>query len=363
MGVADRIKELEDELRKTQYNKATEHHFGVVKARIAKLREKLEQESSKKGGGGGFSVRKSGDATVILVGFPSVGKSTLLNKLTGANSKVGQFAFTTLDVVPGVLHFNHATIQVLDVPGILQGASRGKGRGKEVLGTVQSADLVVVLVDALHPECHDVIRNELHDFGVRLNQRPPDVKITKKGRGGISISSTVPLTKMREETIVSVLREFRINNADVLFRDDVTVDQFIDAIKRNRKYCAAVSVVSKIDLLNEEQQEYVREIVNPDLEISAETGLNINALKRLIYDRLQFIRVYLKERNKPADLEEPMIVQRGATIGTICDKIHRSFRDKFKLARMWGSSKFAGQIIRKLDKPLEDGDILEIHLR
>jgi len=362
MGVADRIRELEEELKKTQYNKATEHHFGVVKARIATLREKLEVQAAKKTGGKGFSVRKSGDATVILVGFPSVGKSTLLNALTGANSKVGKFAFTTLTVIPGTLNYNHASIQILDVPGVVQGASIGKGRGKEVLATVQSADLIVILVDSVQPTAYPVLLNELHDFGVRINQRLPDVKIMKRSRGGINISKTVKLTKISERTIELILREFRINNAEILLREDIDADQLIDVIKRNRKYVKSITVISKIDLLSEEQKEEIRETIQPDLEVSAEKGLNIEHLKKLIYHRLQFIRVYLKERNKPADLDEPMIVQRGATIRTICDKIHRDFAKKFKCARLWGSSKFPGQIVKKMSKKLQDGDILEIHL-
>ena len=75
------------------------------------------------------------------------------------------------------------------------------------------------------------------------------------------------------------------------------------------------------------------------------------------------MRVYLKEINKPADMKEPMIVRKGATIGNICDKIHRTFKKRYRFARIWGSSKFPGQIIRKLDRVLKDKDVLEIHLK
>ena len=92
--------------------------------------------------------------------------------------------------------------------------------------------------------------------------------------------------------------------------------------------------------------------------------MNIERLKELIYSKLKFIRVYLKEVGKKPDLDEPMIVRKGTTIGDICNRIHRDFVKKFKFAKVWGkSAKFPGQQFRNLDKKLEDGDILEIHIR
>lgn len=86
MSTAQKIAEIEAEMERTQKNKATSYHLGLLKAKLAKLkRELIEPSGGKKGavGGEGFEVSKSGDARVGMIGFPSVGKSTLLTKLTG----------------------------------------------------------------------------------------------------------------------------------------------------------------------------------------------------------------------------------------------------------------------------------------
>jgi uncharacterized protein len=84
------------------------------------------------GPGEGFEVQKYGDGRVALIGFPSVGKSTLLNQLTGTESEAAAYEFTTLTCIPGVIHYKGAKIQMLDLPGIIEGAAQGKGRGRQV---------------------------------------------------------------------------------------------------------------------------------------------------------------------------------------------------------------------------------------
>ena len=77
MSLTDKIAEIEEEIANTKYNKATQHHVGKLKAKLAQLREEVVTSSSGPKGSG-YGVRKAGDATVALVGLPSVGKSTLL---------------------------------------------------------------------------------------------------------------------------------------------------------------------------------------------------------------------------------------------------------------------------------------------
>jgi len=100
MSVLEKISEIENEMARTQKNKATAHHLGILKAKLAKLRRELITPKSQGGPTGeGFDVAKTGDARIGFVGFPSVGKSTLLSNLAGVYSEVAAYEFTTLTTV------------------------------------------------------------------------------------------------------------------------------------------------------------------------------------------------------------------------------------------------------------------------
>lgn len=359
MNEQDQIKELEAEMRKTQYNKATEHHFGIIKAKIAKLRQKMEARKSS--GPRPEGIRKSGDATVVIIGFPSSGKSTLLNVLTSAKSKTGAYAFTTLKAVPGIIVHNQAKIQVLDVPGILEGAAEGKGRGTEVLGIARNADFLLIVVDANSAGQYEKILHELYAAGIRVNEDSPDISVSKRSRGGIVLYSTVAQS-LDNSTIKKVLAELKVVNAEIILRESITIDRLIDAVEGNKVYVPAIVLITKSDLLSADKRR--RFPIRPDLFVSAQSKENISVLKELIFERLGLIRIFMKEVNKKPDLDEPMILRRRSTLRDVCNKIHRDFERKFNYAKIWGkSAKFPGQQIKNLDKLLCDGDIVEIRLK
>ena len=363
MGIPEKIKAIQDEMARTQINKATEHHLGLLKAKIAKLKREQEDDVAKKSGvkSDGFDVRRSGDATVVFIGLPSVGKSTLLNKLTDAKSTVGAFQFTTLTVVPGMMEYRGAKIQVLDLPGIIKGASTGKGLGKRILSVARTADLVLLVLDVFQPYHEDVLVNELGNIGIRLNQLPPNITIEKAPMGGIAVAQQVKLTKITEKHLKDILHLYGIVSARVVIREDLTSEQLADHIAGNISYSKSLTILNKIDLVDKEFLKNLKTKIKSDvIEVSANSDINIEILKEKIYEKLKFIRIYMRPKGGETDFKEPLIAREGDTVEDICNKLHRRMRREFRYGLVWGKSvKFGGQRVG-LTHILQDEDVLTI---
>ena len=363
MGIPERIKAIQDEMARTQINKATEHHIGLLKAKIAKLKREQEEQSAKKAGvkQDGFDVRRAGDATVVLIGLPSVGKSTLLNRLTDANSAVGAFQFTTLTVVPGMMEYRGARIQILDLPGIIKGASSGRGLGRRILSVARSADLVLLVLDVFQPYHRGVLEQELGNMGIRLNSLPPNITIEKATSGGIAVARLASRARITDGHIRDMLHLYGIMNARVVIREDVTSEQLADHLAGNAVYAKALTVLNKIDLVDEPfVQQVAGKIGTKFVGISADSGSNIGHLRDTIYGHLNFIRIYMRPKGGPTDYDEPLIARDGDTIEDVCNKLHREMRRQFRYGMVWGSSvKFGGQRVG-LTHVLHDEDVLTI---
>jgi len=355
MGLQEKLKELEDELGRTQKNKATEYHIGILKSKIAQIRRELLSPRKHGASAGGFDIKKSGDATVAIIGLPSVGKSTLLNKLTNAESKTAAYAFTTLKCIPGTMSYRNTKIQILDLPGIIEGAKDGKGRGREVISVARNADLILIMIEANHPDQRRIIETELYGFGIRVNASRPRVSIGKAMKGGITINHTVPITKISERGIQATLNQYGMFNADVILHQDITVDEFIDAVEGNRAYIPAVYVLSKADLV-----KALPKLPFQHVPVAAERGTGIEELKRQIYDKLNLIHIFTKRKGEAADMTDPMVVRNGTNVGEMCEKLHRDLRKDFRYALVWGTSvKHQPQRVG-LWHTLDDGDIVQI---
>lgn len=360
-SLEDQIRAIEEEIRTTASNKATQTHIGRLKARLAFLRLERETRARGKGGGVGYAVRKSGHATVGLVGYPSVGKSTLLTRLTGAQSEAGAYDFTTVSIIPGMLRYSGASIQVLDMPGLVPGASRGRGRGREVLSVVRSCDLILFLIDPEHADIRGLV-TELESGGVRINQRPPRIVVTRADRGGLTVSSTVRQGRLSPELATDIAREFGLHNGEIVLRQDASAEELIDVIAGNRVYVAAILAINKADQLDSRGREELRRRARPfsPVFVSARTGDGVAELIRAIAQALSFIRVYVKPPGREADLAEPVILRQGARVAELLERLPTELRKAFKAAMVWGpSARFPGQTVGK-EHRLSDEDIVTV---
>ena len=127
--------------------------------------------------------------------------------------QVAAYEFTTLTCVPGVVKYKGAKLQMLDLPGIIEGAKDGKGRGRQIIAVARTCSCLLIVLDAAKPLTHKlIIERELDGFGIRLNKQAANISIKKREKGGISLSSTVKLTKVDPDTVVSVLKEYKVIN-------------------------------------------------------------------------------------------------------------------------------------------------------
>ncbi|PNP38626.1 ribosome-interacting GTPase 1 [Trichoderma gamsii] len=359
----EKIKEIEAEMAKTQKNKATSYHLGQLKAKLAKLKRELLTPSSSGGGGGaGFDVARTGVASVGFIGFPSVGKSTLMSRLTGQHSEAAAYEFTTLTSVPGQVMYNGAPLQMIDLPGIIEGAKDGRGRGRQVIAVAKTCHLIFIVLDVNKPLTDKrVIEAELEGFGIRINKSPPNITFRKKDKGGLNITSTQPLTHIDHDEIKAVMSEYRINSADITIRCDATIDDLIDIIEaKSRSYIPVVYCLNKIDSISIEELDLLYRIPNA-VPISSEHGWNIDELMESMWEKLSLKRVYTKPKGRAPDYSAPVVLRASrCTVEDFCNAIHRSIVEQFKSAVVYGKSvKHQPQRVG-LAHELEDEDVVTI---
>ena len=149
-----------------------------------------------------IAVRREGAAQVMLVGPPNAGKSSLLQALSSIQIKTGDYAFTTTRPVPALTRIHGVLVQLVEIPGLIEGAHEDRGGGKALLGVLRSADAVVLCHDAARPEGLDVIRAELAAAGI---EKPTLVVATKvdeaeppAGSLGVSVLDDESLERLRD---------------------------------------------------------------------------------------------------------------------------------------------------------------------
>jgi ribosome-interacting GTPase 1 len=303
----EKIAALEEMLAIMPHHKGTDHLRAELRARIAKLTEVAEKKSTTKRRS--MVIPREGAAQLAVVSLPNAGKSQLVASITNASPPVAEYPFTTHSATPGMMEFENIKIQLIDTPPL---APQSTSFWMPPL--LRRADVLLIMVD--------------------LTDAP----------------------EAQVEAIIKQLEKMRIVIGGGEAREDSESVTW---------YKKALIIGNKIDRDNAKQNYTALENKYgekfPVIAISARERMGLEELKLKIYQLLDVIRVYTKVPGQKPDFTDPIVIKRGSTLEDAAAEVHKDFRDKLKYARLWGSGKHDGIMVKR-DHILEDGDIIELHL-
>ncbi|MGD8521738.1 MAG: TGS domain-containing protein [Desulfobacterales bacterium] len=306
---AQKIACLEEMLTIMPKHKGTDKLRADLRKRISKLKTAPQ---SKKGLGkreSAFHIDKEGAGQVVVVGPANVGKSALVARLTNANPEVADFPHTTWNPLPGMVPVENIQIQLIDTPPLNE-----EYMEPEMMDLIRRSDLILVVVDL----------------------------------------QTDPVQQLEDS--VALLDAHRI----VPYRFKESYPE-----PRGVVFVPFLVLANKNDDDDSEENfEIFRELLEDDwpmVSASVATGRNLEQLKDALVERLEIIRVYSKAPGKEPDFTAPFTLKKGSTVADLAAKVHKDFVDNLKLAKVWGTAVFDGQMVQR-DHILQDGDIVELHL-
>ena len=156
------------------------------------------------------------------------------------------------------------------------------------------------------------------------------------------------------------MKEYKVNNAEIVLRGKIGVEDLIDAIEGNRVYIPALYVVNKIDQITVEELDLLDQIPNYVM-VSAGLKWNLDELLEKIWEKLDFIRVYTKPKGQLPDYEAPVILpSKSCLVKDFCTKIHRQLLKEFKYAQVWGTSVKHQPMKVGKEHCLQDEDVIQV---
>jgi ribosome-interacting GTPase 1 len=302
----EKIAWLEEMLAVMPKHKGTDHLRADLRTKIATLTKSLDKKSAT--ARSTTKIEKAGAAQVAVIGPPNTGKSQIVAAITNAKPTVAAYPYTTQAATPGMMHYENVQVQLVDTPPLGEQPPEWW-----LLNIIRRADAILIVVDLsqdalAQTDALITLLKEKH-IGIGKSEEPED-----------------------EDSPISHKKALLVaNKAD------------LDPDGRNLR-----------DL-----QEMYGELL-PVIAVNAASG-NLDELKKQIFQMLDVIRVYTKTPGSKPDMTEPIILERGSTLEMAAVAIHKSFGQRMKYARIWGSGKFDGVMVKR-DHILQDGDIIELHV-
>lgn len=292
-------------------HKASEKLQADLKTKISDAKEEVDRERKHpKKAGVSYKIPKQGAGQVVILGAPNAGKSRLLSRLTRATPEVASYPFTTREPHAGMMDWEDARVQLIDLPPITADFLEGY-----VSSMTRSADRALLLVDLADDD------------------------------GPFAAEAVLDKLSQTKTHLVGSLPE---SIADP-----------------SHHYTPTLLVANKIDADGAaDRLEIAREMFAGRFSIqviSAEAGTGLEDLRTAIFKFLKVIRVYTKKPGKPPDLHSPFTCPEGSTLVDFASVVHRDFAESLKSARIWGTGVYDGQSVQR-DHILHDKDVVELHV-
>jgi ribosome-interacting GTPase 1 len=302
----ERIIALQEMLAVMPKHKGTDGLRAELRTKIAKLSKEATKAQATARRGGMYHIPREGAGQIVLIGLPNVGKSQLVSAVTEAPLEVADYPFTTKVPQLGMMKFEDAQIQLVDMPPITDQDAR-----PWFASVLRSANALLLVVD--------------------LGNDP---------------------VRQTDDTLAE-LEKFQVGLDGIRKTSDQVLFQKRGIIVGNK--CDREGSVSSYTDLKAEYGDQIAVV-----SISAKRGTGLEELRRDAFNLLEVIRVYTKAPGERTDMSDPMILRKGSTVEEAAEGVHKDFRKELKYALIWGSGKFAGQRAKR-DHVLQDGDIIELH--
>ena len=305
----EKITCLEEMMSIIPKHKGTDKIRADIRKRLSKIRNATQSKKSNSKKDLAFIIEKEGAGQVAVVGAPNVGKSALVSLLTNSQPEISAAPFTTWKPTPGMMDYKDIKIQLIDTPSL-----NSDYIDTGMFDLIRRSDMILCLVD-IQADAIDQLNRSIAIL--------KDHKIVPKR-----------LRHLYQEhrniqflpTIIG-LNKFDDNS----FQENIEIfEAFLD------------------------DQEW------PIVDCSALNNNNMDALKQMIFDRLEIVRVYAKSPGKPVDKTAPFVLKKNSNVGDFASKVHKDIEKNMKTAKVWRVGVFDGQTVQK-DHILHDDDIVEIN--
>ncbi len=303
----EKIVALEEMLAIMPKHKGTDHLRAELRAKIAKLTQSLGKKAATQRAS--TTIPKEGAAQMAVIGLPNAGKSQLVASLTNASPTVADYPFTTHTATPGMMEFENIQIQLIDTPPLAPQSI--EFWLPPMLRRADALLIVVDLGDAPLAQMETILA-QLENMGIGIINR-------QTGEGE-------PAVLYQQKALIAGNK--------------------IDLPQARPNYLAL-------------KEKYKDEL--PAVAISAREGTGLEEMKLRLFQMLDIIRVYTRAPGGKPDFTEPIILPRGSTLADAAAQVHKDFLARLKFARVWGSGKHDGVMVKR-DHVLQDGDIIELHI-